>query len=325
MTLLGVDVSHYQGAPDWSRARAAGVAFAFAKATEGTSFTDPQFKANIAGMRAAGVVPGAYHFLRPGSVIAQANLFTRTAPADIIHALDVEASDLDVAGWVARYRTVYPTKPLLIYTGRDLWARAGGGNGSAFGPLWCAGYLPNAYVPGTGGLTELAAQVGAHRGGVPFGGWTAPTFLQFAGRTGQLSVAGIPGSVDGDIFYGTQAELVALTSVNPNASLQEPAMEWTDKIKLTAEDAKWWGGTYKEGDEVTIGTMLRFPTMTRRVETELAAFAAASATRDAAVLAAVQALAAGSADGIAQAFADGIAALDAHLEAIRITITTGSQ
>ena len=102
-------------------------------------------------------------------------------------------------------------------------------------------------------------------------------------------------------------------------------MEWSDKIKLTAEDAKWWGGTYKEGDEVTIGQMVRFPTMTRRVQTEAQQLAAASATRDAAVLAAVQALAAGSADGIAQAFADGIAALDAHLEAIRITITTGSQ
>src|SRR5256885_5495590 len=62
----GVDVSGYQGSSiNWSAARGAGIAFAFAKASEGTGFTDSSFAHNWSGMRAAGVVRGAYHFFRP--------------------------------------------------------------------------------------------------------------------------------------------------------------------------------------------------------------------------------------------------------------------
>ena len=40
---LGIDVAHYQGSVNWAKARASGVVFAFAKATEGTGYTDPQY------------------------------------------------------------------------------------------------------------------------------------------------------------------------------------------------------------------------------------------------------------------------------------------
>lgn len=213
MSLLGVDVSHWQGVIDWGKARAAGVQFAFAKATEDDNYTDPRFDTNIAGMRSAGVIPGAYHFLRPGNVAGQADRFCRTAPPDVIHALDVEASSLDVAGWVKRYRASYPDKTLLIYTGRDLWTRAGGGKTSdpVQYPLWVAGYVPNRYLP-TGSITTVAGLIGTNRGGVPFGGWSAPLFMQF---TDSALVPGIPAKCDGDIFYGTRTELEALTSATP--------------------------------------------------------------------------------------------------------------
>jgi hypothetical protein len=70
----------------------------------------------------------------------------------------------------------------------------------------------------------------------------------------------------------------------------EAEMEWGDKIKLTATDAKWWGSPYAEGDEVTIGAMLRYPTLARRTERELADFIAASTARDAAMKAQLDAL-----------------------------------
>jgi hypothetical protein len=57
-------------------------------------------------------------------------------------------------------------------------------------------------------------------------------------------------------------------------------MEWGDKITLSATDARWWGPPYKEGDEVTIGTMLRFPTVTRRLESEFNDFKAEQEARD---------------------------------------------
>src|SRR5436309_12024700 len=42
----GIDVSHNNGAVDWKNVAAAGVSFAFAKATEGKGFKDPQFNLN---------------------------------------------------------------------------------------------------------------------------------------------------------------------------------------------------------------------------------------------------------------------------------------
>jgi hypothetical protein len=82
---------------------------------------------------------------------------------------------------------------------------------------------------------------------------------------------------------------VLVVDLNPKPAVEDD-MQWTDKIKLSAEDARWWGPPYKEGEEVTIGTMLRYPTMARRVESELTAFKAESEARHAELLAAIQAL-----------------------------------
>lgn len=60
--LRGVDVSHHQGPIAWDRVAADGISFAYLKATEGSTFTDPAFAANWAGARAAGLRVGAYHY-----------------------------------------------------------------------------------------------------------------------------------------------------------------------------------------------------------------------------------------------------------------------
>ena len=62
--LLGVDVSHYQSEIDWPAVAAAGVRFAYVKATEGATFLDPRFLDNVAKARDAGITVGAYHFFR---------------------------------------------------------------------------------------------------------------------------------------------------------------------------------------------------------------------------------------------------------------------
>lgn len=51
-------------------------------------------------------------------------------------------------------------------------------------------------------------------------------------------------------------------------------MEWTDKIKLTEEDARVWnlhGKTdiYKKGTEVTVSDMIRYPTLARKMDMKL--------------------------------------------------------
>lgn len=59
---LVIDVSHHNGVIDWKKVKAAGVAGAILKATEGATGTDKKLAANISGCKANGVPWGAYHF-----------------------------------------------------------------------------------------------------------------------------------------------------------------------------------------------------------------------------------------------------------------------
>jgi lysozyme len=77
--IRGIDVSHHQGAIDWTAVKAARVEFAFIKASEGGDFRDREFARNWEAARKAGVVRGAYHFFTfctPG--LAQADNFVAT-------------------------------------------------------------------------------------------------------------------------------------------------------------------------------------------------------------------------------------------------------
>src|SRR5690348_10467603 len=61
--LLGIDVSSFQGTGvSWTTAKAGGVSFAWAKATEGAGVNDADFSFNMSNGKAAGVVMGAYHY-----------------------------------------------------------------------------------------------------------------------------------------------------------------------------------------------------------------------------------------------------------------------
>ncbi|MEC0125362.1 GH25 family lysozyme [Paenibacillus pabuli] len=66
----GIDVSRYQGKIDWLAVKADKREFAFIKATEGQTYTDPNFVANVKGALSAGLMVGTYHFLRATSAAA---------------------------------------------------------------------------------------------------------------------------------------------------------------------------------------------------------------------------------------------------------------
>src|SRR3989344_2579701 len=81
-TVPGVDVSHWQGSINWQNVYSAGQRFSFAKATEGTSFTDSQFSTNMVNGKNAGMLMGAYHFARPdvnSDAAAEARYFVTQA------------------------------------------------------------------------------------------------------------------------------------------------------------------------------------------------------------------------------------------------------
>ena len=90
----GIDVSRFQAPIDWPTARAAGVNFAFIKATEGGDRVDPGFAGHWQGAGRAGVRRGAYHFFYfCTSAEAQARWFLENVPRErgaLPPALDLE-------------------------------------------------------------------------------------------------------------------------------------------------------------------------------------------------------------------------------------------
>ncbi|REE68671.1 lysozyme [Paenibacillus taihuensis] len=90
-----IDVSHHQGVIDWAKVRADGVLGVFIKASEGTSFVDDRFTANVSGAVAAGIKVGFYHYTHPesNSAKAEAAHFASVisgVKSDFPHVLDVE-------------------------------------------------------------------------------------------------------------------------------------------------------------------------------------------------------------------------------------------
>jgi lysozyme len=196
----GVDVSEYQGQVDWSRARDAGIAFAFARVSDGTGYPDTEFATNWPAMKAAGVVRGAYQFFRPEEdPTAQANLFGSMladaggiAPGDLPPVMDLEVTDNTsdatiqsrMQAWFSAMQSATGMTPLLYFS---------------------PSFAPHA---GTsfGGHALWVAEWGAKCPSVP-APWSTWAFWQ---TSDMGSTAGIPATVDLDEFNGTLAELPVL-------------------------------------------------------------------------------------------------------------------
>ena len=82
---------------DFPRVKSAGYSLAIVKATEGVSYTDPSFTANVDDARAAGMLVGAYHLMRATPIEQQAKDFIAAIKDHgpyVMLAIDVE----DVGG-----------------------------------------------------------------------------------------------------------------------------------------------------------------------------------------------------------------------------------
>jgi GH25 family lysozyme M1 (1,4-beta-N-acetylmuramidase) len=206
-TVAGMDVSSYQGNVNWSTAYANGGRFAYVKATEGTTYTNPYFSQQYGGSYNVGMIRGAYHFALPdnSSGATQANYFVahgggwsadgKTLPP----MLDIEynpygatcygLSQASMVSWISAFSNQvhaqtgrYPT----IYTTTDWWTTCTGNNGGfgANNPLFIARYASTA-------------------GTLP-NGWAYYTFWQYA------SSGTFPG--DQDVFNGAYDRLQALAT-----------------------------------------------------------------------------------------------------------------
>ena len=89
---VGEDRSSFQPVSSWGSDM-----FAFAKATEGTGWSDPTFAQNWANAAAERKVRGAYHFFHPAdSAAAQVQFFTATVKAHGLRAEDVLIADVEI-------------------------------------------------------------------------------------------------------------------------------------------------------------------------------------------------------------------------------------
>ena len=194
----GIDVSHFQGTVNWSAVKAAGITFAYAKATDGNTYTDPLFKTNWPAMQAAGILRGAYHFYESNDdPLTQAQNFLKVVGTlgvqDLPPVVDIEAfkgnfgtqslaSNLQV--WLDTIASALQRTP-MIYTNTTFWNTNMNANFSKY-PLWIAEY-------------------GVSQPKIP-NGWSNYNFWQ---NSQSGAVAGVSGSVDLDVFAGSMTDLLA--------------------------------------------------------------------------------------------------------------------
>lgn len=200
----GIDVSKWQRQVDWAAVKAAGIRFAYIKATQGVAQIDPLFGENWRRSQAAGIPRGAYLFFDANQdPIGQAEHFARTLqghPGDLPPALDVERNE-GVPGpeLARRVEACLTALERLLQVKPILYTRASFYNESLSGPN---GELPsfhNTHKIWTAHYTT-GPQPAVPRG------YTNWTFWQYT-ETG--SVPGVAGNVDLNRFNGTIADLEA--------------------------------------------------------------------------------------------------------------------
>ncbi len=226
--VYGIDVSHYQGDVNWTKVYNAGKRFAFAKATEGTSFVDNKFTDNMKNGSAAGLYMGAYHFARPNTPIKNDSFAEADHFVDIIMpyikdgylvpVLDLEnGSDIgwkNLSAWAnyfcGRVYNRTGVKP-IIYT-MPYYASNLDSSVTQW-DLWIANY--NVSSPNTG----------------VWGFWS------FWQNSSSGSVNGVDGNVDLDIYNGNLKSLIRDYVIRLNESYSNPLY---DRLGAVGYAYKWW-------------------------------------------------------------------------------------
>lgn len=192
--LPGIDVSHYQGTIDWAAVKSAGIVFAYAKASDGTTYTDPKFTRNRDGALAQELPFGAYHFYEPkDDPVAQAKHFLSKAQVgagSLPPVLDVE-------------RTPGQSDPFTIAEGAKQWLeyveqQTGCRPMIYASPSFYDTYLGVAFAKYPLWLAEYSSKARLPKG---LSAW------QFWQHSQRGRVDGITGTVDLDYFAGDATAL----------------------------------------------------------------------------------------------------------------------
>lgn len=201
-----VDLSNWQAGIDIAHIAQEGYTAAICKASEGATFRDAQFDNWIPRIVSAGMIPGAYHYLRAGDGATQARAFLdrvrdHGGPNGWIIAVDNEkdASLATTTMFIDTWKELTDDHPILMYTGAWWWAPKAWNGVDLTPDLWHSHYVTGVDLGST-----LYAKVPADWWNPGYGGWPTATLLQF---TSSAIVAG--QKVDVSAFRGGRDELVA--------------------------------------------------------------------------------------------------------------------
>src|SRR6516162_2259715 len=150
---LVVDLSHHNDVADFGKVKAAGYAGIIHKATEAIGFVDNMYAIRRDGAMDAGLLWGAYHFLRPVSIPAQVDFFVRIAAPDKMTLLALDHEDarvplIDAKEFLLRVEHAVGRKAVL-YSGFLIKEQLGNRIDSylAAHRLWLAQYGPRPVTP----------------------------------------------------------------------------------------------------------------------------------------------------------------------------------
>ena len=215
-----IDISHWQGFPDFEAVKASGVLGCIMKATEGTSYVDPNRAKNFSAATKAGLLCCCYFWLKPGDGAAQARFFLDTidpVPGErVVIDYEEDGCTLDMLKDAVAELDAYYIDPeralkITVYSGHLLKEQLGV-SGSSGGirddylaektDLWLAQY--------TNDFASIS--------------WPSSTYPQWTlhqySQTGNCP--GVDGDCDLDRFNGSNDELLAWLSPRNDEPVPEP-------------------------------------------------------------------------------------------------------
>jgi lysozyme len=143
---LVIDISHWNEGLDFAELKRAGIVGVIHKATEDTGYVDPTYAPRRVEAEQAGLLWGAYHFLRPGSMQAQAEHFvSAVGNADgVLLAADHEDSGVSLEDLRLFLGTVWSltAQRAVVYSGHVIKGQLGDDTDTYLAEhrLWLAHY-----------------------------------------------------------------------------------------------------------------------------------------------------------------------------------------
>lgn len=223
----GIDVSNWQRGIDVTQMH--DVEFVIAKATEGTSYVNPDCDRVYQDAKNSGKKTGVYHFARKGDAIAQAKYFVDHISGYIGHSvlvLDYESSAVDqgvgwAKDWLDAVYNMTGVKP-VIYMSNSVIHRYDWRSVSEHYSLWNAGYYSGYNtIYGFVDNPPLRGSLGAF--------YDNTVMYQYT-SSGRLR--GWSENLDLDIFYGDSADWDKLAGyvASDNYKPSEPNHKAEDRV-----------------------------------------------------------------------------------------------